>query len=222
MHWNSPKGLPTSSGMIPCNCVHSGDPELPKPPTLNTSTLELVHLDYQHASPTSGTIMRYSSMPHHSCSRSSRSGHISGIRRYPESPESSDSPRNVRYYALSTPLPFMHPLSLLIYCFNALITSPCYLFICFTLPSHSHHSPSLLHLPQGRCHSTYILSLFYPSVHLSNHMLYLSPFLLPIIPYSHFIPFPAWWCLLPCGSLHFMLLHIASCYLFPFVQITCP
>jgi hypothetical protein len=131
-------------------------------------------------------------------------------------------PRNVRYYALSTPLPFMHPLSLLIYCFNALITSPCYLFICFTLPSHSHHSPSLLHLPQGRCHSTYILSLFYPSVHLSNHMLYLSPFLLPIIPYSHFIPFPAWWCLLPCGSLHFMLLHIASCYLFPFVQITCP
>ncbi|KAJ7021360.1 hypothetical protein C8F04DRAFT_1273782 [Mycena alexandri] len=33
--------------MIPGNCVHSGDPELPKPPTLNTSTLELVHLDYQ-------------------------------------------------------------------------------------------------------------------------------------------------------------------------------
>lgn len=91
MHWNSPKGLPTSSGINTCNCVHSGDPELPKPPTLNTSTLELVHLDYQHASPTSGIIMRYSPMPHHSCSRSSRSGHISGIRRYPESPESSDS-----------------------------------------------------------------------------------------------------------------------------------
>ena len=94
--------------------------------------------------------------------------------RNPESPETSDSCLDHAVSCLFTPYPFIRSLSLLFYCFNTHITSPYCLLTCCAFSSHFHHSTSLLHLPQGRYLHIIILSFFYPSIYLSNHMLCLS------------------------------------------------
>ncbi|KAJ7699148.1 hypothetical protein B0H16DRAFT_1644167, partial [Mycena metata] len=143
-------------------------PGAPKSPT---STSDLVHIDYPRTCQTSGALIPHLPMLLHSRSRSSRSGHLSEIRSH-------------RRHRTLVWIMWYHAYSLLIHlsipyhfssiCFNTHITLSYCLLTCVAFSSHFHHSTSLLHLPQDRYLSIIILSFFYPSIHLSNHMLCLS------------------------------------------------
>ncbi|KAJ7768427.1 hypothetical protein B0H16DRAFT_1519821, partial [Mycena metata] len=146
----------------------------PRAPKSPTSTSDLVHIDYPRAGQTSGALMPHLPMFLHSRSRSGRFGHLSGIRSHLRH---RTLVWIMRYHAYSLLIHLSVPYHFSSICFNTHITSPycpyC-LLTCFAFSSHFHHSTSLLHLPQGRYLHIIILSFFYPSIYLSNHMLCLS------------------------------------------------
>ncbi|KAJ7742615.1 hypothetical protein B0H16DRAFT_1563154, partial [Mycena metata] len=148
-----------------CQLQRPGGPKSP------TSTSDLVHINYPRTGQTSSALIPHSPMILHSRSRSGRFGHLSGIRSHRRH---RTLVWIMRYYASSLLIHLSVPYHFSSICFNTHITSPYCLLICCAFSSHFHHSTSLLHLPQGRYLHIIILSFFYPSIYLSNHMLCLS------------------------------------------------
>ncbi|KAJ7716703.1 hypothetical protein B0H16DRAFT_1612986 [Mycena metata] len=159
-----------------CPLQRPGTPKMP------TSTSDLVHINYPRTGPTSGALIPHLPMLPHSCSRSSRSGHLSENRSYRRH-------RTLiwimRYHAYSLLIHLSVP-----YHFSSIVSTPTsLLLIVFSHAAPSHHTSIIPHrfficLKAG----IFTLSSYHSSIHLSIYLTICFAFLLyslAIILHTH-------------------------------------